>query len=162
MSSSEFDVKVSVRNRDDTDTELDRNMIELSIIEATDTSSTHSYEKTPFLNGESYSLQKRTEKSHRSNSTDFVSNYGHNNDEKYAMSKIMEALEQLNNNPRPRITFIDFAGQSIYYAFHQIYLSPETCYILVVDMTKGYDEKVDSDDETITSRFLSWTYRGNI
>lgn len=161
MPTSEFEDKDSDQNRDNTDTELDRNVMELSTIEATDTSSTHSYGKTPVLNGESYSLQNRTEKSNRSNSTDFVSNYGHNNDEKYAMSKIMEALEQLNTNPRPRITFIDFAGQSIYYAFHQIYLSPKTCYILVVDMTKGYDEKVDTD-ETVTSRFVSWTYKGNI
>lgn len=161
MLSSEFKDKDSDQNRDNRDTELDRNMMELSTFEATDTSSTHSYEKTPVLNEESFSLQNRTEKSNRINSTDFVSNYGHNNDEKYAMSKIMEALEQLNTNPRPRITFIDFAGQSIYYAFHQIYLSPKTCYILVVDMTKGYDEKVDTD-ETVTSRFVSWTYKGNI
>lgn len=161
MPSSEFEDKDSDQNRDNTDTELDRNMMELSTIEATDTSSTHSYEKTPVLNGESYSLQNRTEKSNRRNSTDFVSNYGHNNDEKYAMSKIMEALEQLNTNPRPRITFIDFAGESIYYAFHQIYLSPKTCYILVLDMTKDLNEKVDSD-ETVGSRFVSWTYKGNI
>lgn len=154
MPLNEFKTKDSGQNRDNTDTELDRNMMELSTIEATDTSSTHSYEKTSLL-------QNRTEKSHRSNSTDFVSNYGHSNDEKYAMSKIMEALEQLNKNPRPRITFIDFAGQSIYYAFHQIYLSPKTCYILVLDMTKSLDEKVDSD-ETVGSRFVSWTYKGNI
>lgn len=161
MPLNEFETKDSGQNRDNTDTELDRNMMELSTIEATDTSSTHSYEKTSLLNGVNYSLQNRTEKSHRSNSTDFVSNYGHSNDEKYAMSKIMEALGQLNKNPRPRITFIDFAGQSIYYAFHQIYLSPKTCYILVLDMTKSLDEKVDSD-ETVGSRFVSWTYKGNI
>lgn len=161
MPLNEFETKDSGQNRDNTDTELDRNMMELSTIEATDTSSTHSYEKTSLLNGENFSLQNRTEKSHRSNRTDFVSNYGHSNDEKYAMSKIMEALEQLNKNPRPRITFIDFAGQSIYYAFHQIYLSPKTCYILVLDMTKSLDEKVDSE-ETVGSRFVSWTYKGNI
>lgn len=161
MPSNEFETQDSDQNRDNTDTELDRNMMELSTIEATYTLSTHSYENTSLLNGENYSLQTRTEKSHRSNSTDFVSNYGHSNDEKYAMSKIMEALEQLNKNLRPRITFIDFAGQSIYYAFHQIYLSPKTCYILVLDMTKGLNEKVDSD-ETVGSRFVSWTYKGNI
>lgn len=161
MPSNEFETQDSDQNRDNTDTELDRNMMELSTIEATYTLITHSYENTSLLNGENYSLQTRTEQSHRSNSTDFVSNYGHSNDEKYAMSKIMEALEQLNKNPRPRITFIDFAGQSIYYAFHQIYLSPKTCYILVLDMTKGLNEKVDSD-ETVGSRFVSWTYKGNI
>lgn len=158
MPTSEVEVKDSDRNIDNADIEKDKEMEDLLTIVKTDTSSTHSHEKAPLLN---YSLQKRTEKSHRSNSSDSVSNYVHNNDEEYAMSKIMEALEQLNKNPRPRITFIDFAGQSIYYAFHQIYLSPKTCYILVVDMTKGYDKKVDTD-ETVTSRFVSWTYKGNI
>lgn len=160
MPSNAFEFKDSDRNRDNTDTKLDRNMMELSTIEATDTSSTDSHEKTPLMNGENYSLQNRTKKQHRSNST-YTCKYDHVNNEKYAMSKILEALEQLNENPRPRITFIDFAGQSMYYAFHQIYLSPKTCYILVVDMTKGYDEKVDTD-ETVTSRFVSWTYKGNI
>lgn len=135
--------------------------MELSTIEATDTSSTDSHEKTPFMNGETNFLQNRTEKPHKSNSRDFVSKCDHINNEKYAMSKILEALEQLNENPRSRITFIDFASQSMYYAFHQIYLSPKTCYILVVDMTKGYDEKVDTD-ETVPSRFVNWTYKGNI
>lgn len=158
MPSNAFEVNDSGRNRDNTDIKLDRNKMELSTIEATDTSSTDSHEKTSLMNGENYSLQDRTEKPHRSNSTDFVSKYDH---VMYAMSKILEALEQLNENPSSRITFIDFAGQSMYYAFHQIYLSPETCYILVVDMTKGYDEKVDTD-ETVTSRFVNWTYKGNI
>lgn len=139
-------------------------MEDLSTIVEIDTSSTNSPETTPLMplmNGESDSLQNRTEKSDIRNNKDFESNNGHNNNEEYAMFKIMDALEQLTTNPRPRITFIDFAGQSIYYAFHQIYLSPKTCYILVVDMTKGYDEKADSD-ETVSSRFVSWTYKGNI
>lgn len=81
--------------------------------------------------------------------------------EKYAISKIMDAVKQLSNEKdlRPRITFLDFAGQSLYYAFHQIYLSPKTCYILVVDMTKYFNERPDTDDEC-ASRFTSWTYEG--
>lgn len=87
-------------------------------------------------------------------------NHGHNGNEKYAMAKIMDALEQIDKNPGPRITFIDFAGQSQYYAFHQIYLSPKTVYILIVDMTKSLDEKVTDTDEKFGSRFESWTYKG--
>lgn len=82
-------------------------------------------------------------------------------DENHAISKIMDALKQLSNEKdlRPRITFLDFAGQSLYYAFHQIYLSPKTCYILVVDMTKGFNEKPKTDEEC-ASRFRRWTYEG--
>lgn len=160
MPTSEVEVKDSDRNIDNTDIGLDRKMEERSTIVETDTSSTHSPETTPLMllmHGENDSLQNQTQKSHRRNSKDF----GDINFEEYAMLKIKDALEQLNTNPRSRITFIDFAGQSIYYAFHQIYLSPKTCYILVVDMTKGHDDKVDTD-ETVSSRFVSWTYKGNI
>lgn len=65
---------------------------------------------------------------------------------------------------RPKITFLDFAGQKTYYAFHQIYLSPKTFYILVMDMTKNFDEIVhEPGDEEIQencSRFESWKYKG--
>lgn len=87
-------------------------------------------------------------------------NQDHTGNEKYAMAKIMDALEQIEKNPGPRITFIDFAGQSQYYAFLQIYLSPKTCYILVVDMTKSPDANVPDPHEKAGSRFVSWTYRG--
>lgn len=85
----------------------------------------------------------------------------HHVDETNAISKIMDAVNQLSNEKdlRPRITFLDFAGQSLYYAFHQIYLSPKTCYILVVDMTKNFNERPDTDDEC-ASRFTTWTYEG--
>lgn len=87
-------------------------------------------------------------------------NHSHNGNEKYAMAKIMDALEQIDKNPGPRITFIDFAGQSQYYAFLQIYLSPKTCYILVVDMTKSPNANVPDPDGEAGSRFVSWTYMG--
>lgn len=65
---------------------------------------------------------------------------------------------------RPQITFLDFAGQKTYYAFNQIYLSPKSSYILVVDMTKNFDEIVhEPGDEEIQencSRFESWKYKG--
>lgn len=87
-------------------------------------------------------------------------NHSHNGNEKYAMAKIMDAIEQIDKNPGPRITVIDFAGQSQYYAFHQIYLSPKTIYILIVDMTKSPDAIVPDTDGESGSRFKSWTYRG--
>lgn len=87
-------------------------------------------------------------------------NHSHNWNEKDAMAKIMDAIEQIDKNPGPRITFIDFAGQSQYYAFHQIYLSPKAVYILIVDMTKSLDEKVTDTDGKFGSRFESWTYKG--
>lgn len=64
---------------------------------------------------------------------------------------------------RPRITFLDFAGQSMYYAFLQIFLRPKSCSILVVDMTKSLNDKVgDQDDnEQECSQFSSWRYIGN-
>lgn len=62
---------------------------------------------------------------------------------------------------KQRITFLDFAGHSMYYAFHQIYLSPKTFYILVVDMDKSPDTPCETS-EIYGSRFASWTYKGNV
>ena len=78
------------------------------------------------------------------------------------MAVIMDAVQKLSRetNERKRITFLDFAGQSIYYAFHQIYLSPETFSILVVDMTKDPQHICEADDNRY-GRFKSWTYKGN-
>lgn len=89
-----------------------------------------------------------------------------NDDESYAISKIKEDVEKFSKERliiRPRITFLDFAGQSLYYAFHQIYLSQKTYYILAVDMTKRPDENVHEPgiDEINCSRFKSWRYQGN-
>lgn len=97
-------------------------------------------------------------------------------DENYS-ELLNDITKELNNELsdekrlRPRVTFLDFAGQRMYYAFHQIYLSPKTFYILVVDMTKNFDDKVDElirkefrlpgKDEHGCSRFESWTYKGN-
>lgn len=82
-------------------------------------------------------------------------------DERFAVSKIMEDVHQLSDNLNPRITFLDFAGEHSHYAFHQIYLTHKTCYILVVDMTKEFDEKVPlpNSDEIHGSLFESWKYK---
>lgn len=81
---------------------------------------------------------------------------------KYAFSKIMDAVKELSSDDHlcPRITFLDFAGQSMYYAFQQIYFSAKTCYILVVDMTKKPYEQVHETDDRFCSLFESWTYKG--
>lgn len=82
---------------------------------------------------------------------------------KETMSGILDAIKQFTNKNRrhPRITFLDFAGQSMYYAFHQIYFSPKTFYVLVLDMSKSPDEKVHEMEDKRGSRFASWTYKGN-
>lgn len=81
---------------------------------------------------------------------------------KYAFTKIMDAVKELSSDDHlcPRITFLDFAGQSMYYAFQQIYFSAKTCYILVVDMTKKPNEQVHETDDVCCSLFESWTYKG--
>uniref|UniRef100_A0A8W8NYB5 COR domain-containing protein n=1 Tax=Magallana gigas TaxID=29159 RepID=A0A8W8NYB5_MAGGI len=85
------------------------------------------------------------------------------NFEKYAILKIKDAVNELLNETdmRPRITFLDFAGQSMYYAFHQIFLRPKSCSILVVDMTKSLNDIVDFQDENEKecSQFASWRFR---
>lgn len=110
-------------------------------------------------------MQKR--KHGEDNECGETNNYeNENDDESYAISKVKEDVERLAKEKhciRPRITFLDFGGQSLYYAFHQIYLSPKTYYIFVVDMTKRPDEKVHEPgmDEINCSRFKSWRYQGN-
>lgn len=81
---------------------------------------------------------------------------------KSALSKIINAVEELSSIDHlgPRVTFLDFAGQSMYYAFQQIYFSAKTCYILVVDMTKKPNEKVHETGDRCCSLFESWTYKG--
>lgn len=80
------------------------------------------------------------------------------------MSEIMDAVKKIpkKNQKHPRITFVDFGGQSMYYPFHQIFLSPKAFYILVVDMTKNPDENVFETKYKCGSRFLTWTYKGNL
>lgn len=82
----------------------------------------------------------------------------------FGVSEIMDYVRAMSGTDYlgPQITFLDFAGQKIYYSYHQIYLSPGTFYILVVDMTKQLDEKVEvpETDEKGCTRFESWTYKG--
>lgn len=89
----------------------------------------------------------------------------------------MDAVKHVpeKSHRRPKITFFDFAGQSMYYAFHQVYLCPKT----VVDMSKNHDYKPGDCSEKKTetveaeetetnynkkdlSRFASWTLKGKL
>ncbi|XP_062574932.1 uncharacterized protein LOC134236809 [Saccostrea cucullata] len=61
------------------------------------------------------------------------------------------------------LSVMDFGGQCAYYACHQVYLSRRAFYLLVIDMSKSFDEKVDSalcEQEGII--FADWTYGGYI
>lgn len=82
-------------------------------------------------------------------------NLGRNDNEKYAISKIMDSVKQLAGakHLHPRITFLDFAGHCMNYAFHKNYFSQRTCYILVVDMTKRFDEHVAAADTNEKAEF---------
>lgn len=62
------------------------------------------------------------------------------------MLKIMDVFKYLKVNLCLRVIFIDCVGKSIYYVFYQIFLSLKICYILVVDMIKGFNKKVDIDE----------------
>ncbi|XP_062600088.1 uncharacterized protein LOC134261693 [Saccostrea cucullata] len=57
------------------------------------------------------------------------------------------------------MTVMDFAGQSAYYACHQVYLTKRAIYLLVTDMSKSMEEKVGQHvcdaDGTI---FADWKY----
>lgn len=118
--------------------------------------------ETPTL--EPHKIQSSSETYQKQNE-EIEKNAENDNIEEYAISKIKDAVNELLNEHdlRPRITFLDFAGQSMYYAFHQIFLRPKSCSILVVDMTKRLDDKVDvkNKDEKDCSLFASWRYRGN-
>lgn len=120
--------------------------------------------KPPSSNITTNSNHISPQKMHETKEDDVDSDLENYDKEEYAISKIMDAVRMLKNETdlRPRITFLDFAGQSIYYAFHQIFLNPNSCSILVMDVTKGLNEKVDVSDtnEKCCSLFKSLTYRG--
>lgn len=104
-------------------------------------------------------------KSSDDNETDNENNAEDIGDEGYetiAASELMDYVRAMTGTDYlgPQITFLDFAGQKMYYSYHQIYLSPGTFYILVVDMTKKPDDQVEVSDEKGCTRFDSWTYKG--
>ncbi|XP_078340833.1 uncharacterized protein LOC144627513 isoform X2 [Crassostrea virginica] len=78
----------------------------------------------------------------------------------YSVEELTDYVKKISKEDakKERITFLDFAGQSMYYAFHQIYLSPETFYILVVDIRKRFESACETK-EICGSRFASWKYK---
>lgn len=99
----------------------------------------------PHVQDETLSKIKSSSETYQKQDEEIEKNADNDDIEEYAISKIKDAVNELLNEHdlRPRITFLDFAGQSMYYAFHQIFLRPKSCSILVVDMTKRLDDKVD-------------------
>ncbi|XP_062598743.1 uncharacterized protein LOC134260172, partial [Saccostrea cucullata] len=60
----------------------------------------------------------------------------------------------------PTVSMLDFAGQLAYYACHQIYVTPKAFFILVLDMTKNFEDVVDKErDNQEGSIFSVWTYK---
>ncbi|XP_056015095.1 uncharacterized protein LOC125676189 isoform X1 [Ostrea edulis] len=57
------------------------------------------------------------------------------------------------------LSVVDFGGQCAYYACHQVYLSRRAFYLLVIDMSKAFDEKVDPKlCEQAGTMFTDWSY----
>lgn len=83
------------------------------------------------------------------------------NIEDFLMTSIINSVHGLSkeSSRKKTITFLDFAGHSMYYAFHHLYLSPETLSILVVDMNKEFKMQCKAD-ENFCGKFTSWTYEG--
>ncbi|XP_062607057.1 uncharacterized protein LOC134268830, partial [Saccostrea cucullata] len=69
---------------------------------------------------------------------------------KVKLDNIMEAVRSVEKNESYNniISFFDFGGQYVFYASHQIYMRPEAFYILVVDISKTFDEKVHKTEST--------------
>ncbi|XP_061195215.1 uncharacterized protein LOC133203452 [Saccostrea echinata] len=69
--------------------------------------------------------------------------------------KILSEKEKL-----PTVSMLDFAGQLAYYACHQIYVTPKAFFILVLDMTKMFEDVVSQEkDNQEGSIFSVWTYK---
>ncbi|XP_061180613.1 uncharacterized protein LOC133189227 [Saccostrea echinata] len=69
-------------------------------------------------------------------------------------------VERHIKNREKLISVTDFGGQCSYYACHQIYLTRRAFYILVIDMSKGLEEKVDSTRlDANGSIYEDWTYK---
>jgi hypothetical protein len=61
------------------------------------------------------------------------------------------------------LSILDFGGQCAYYACHQVYLSRRAFYLLVLNMAKSFNEKVDrSLCEQEGTMFTDWTYGGKL
>jgi GTPase SAR1 family protein len=80
------------------------------------------------------------------------------------MHQMRHALKILNEVENyPTVSVLDFAGQLAYYACHQIYITPKVFFILVLDMTKKFEDIVSTEKNNQEgSIFSAWTYKGII
>ncbi|XP_062613439.1 uncharacterized protein LOC134275196 [Saccostrea cucullata] len=67
--------------------------------------------------------------------------------------------EETEKEGKQLLSVMDFGGQCAYYACHQVYLSRRAFYLLVIDMSKSFYERIDrrfcDQEETM---FADWTY----
>ncbi|XP_062573619.1 uncharacterized protein LOC134235503 [Saccostrea cucullata] len=67
--------------------------------------------------------------------------------------------DSTNKDDKQILSVVDFGGQCAYYACHQVYLSRRAFYLLVIDMSKSFTEKVDENKcEQQETMFADWTY----
>ena len=76
-------------------------------------------------------------------------------------SIFLELQGDADKEGKQLLSILDFGGQCAYYACHQVYLSRRAFYLLVLNMAKSFDEKVDRSlcDQDGTM-FTDWTYGG--
>ncbi|XP_062595362.1 uncharacterized protein LOC134256696 [Saccostrea cucullata] len=74
--------------------------------------------------------------------------------------KSLRGLEKdVDTENKCLLSVVDFAGQCAYYACHQVYLSRRAFYLLVINMSKSFDEKVDQElCEQEGTMFADWTF----
>lgn len=109
-------------------------------------------------------ILSNNEKKYRKSNACIRADISLQDDERYAIVKIIgdDKILPGENLIRPLITFLDIPGPSLFYAFLQIYSSPKTCYIMVVDMTKSPNDQVlEHVDKIDCSRTKPWKYQGN-
>ena len=74
---------------------------------------------------------------------------------------LLDLLTDASKEGKLLLSILDFGGQCAYYACHQVYLSRRAFYLLVLNMAKRFDEKVDpSLCEQEGTMFTDWTYGG--
>jgi hypothetical protein len=76
-------------------------------------------------------------------------------------SNFIPVLQDDEKDITKNVTMTDFAGQCAYYASHQIFLSPRSFFLLVLNMKKNLDDVVDGEVCCQKgSVYGEWTFRG--
>ena len=74
-----------------------------------------------------------------------------------------DCMASVNQEDLKMLSFLDFAGQSAYYACHHIFYSPRAFFILVVDMTKELNSlATEACMRKENLIYSNWTYAGNL